>query len=808
MGFERYLQAGKNNVRRSSEATEVKEAVVGTENIANVLTAHAVFSIVSNPKTGVEMKVVDPVALRAAIKSIFERAQLLRTPNYKQKLFTALPYALGHDPVLTRSQVEAGDFSEKPFFYIPESVDAATEMLSIKNAEFHAFVNDFVPLVRGEAPTYPTHDAGAAESISALEVKAAALIFNPRYGDGFRDERGQLFMRSHLDRKYVRFSGDVLKSYGVRNGEFRFPEGSRIANTPERPRSVREGVAAELPHLVEKGLIRPVEDFKQITYGSGIATGQRIDRAGVDPSGARMFRGVKHYIGKQFYGKPVRIVEISPGIGAVVDKSGGAERVTHTFSIVPREFAKQDISGMYLANAPITQTRPFSAESIALPRRNDESLEQYRDRTEKTDRGLAHLLLHVFSQYPELSKMLRDKPSYEQASIAQAAYLLERDNQTGRFDEFIQEHGALGARTFLVTANNEQLLEKTFAFAQSASKGQSEKVFTACSKLIDTIDTLYTYLREQFGTASSKAISEISTTRLKRVESTLSSAYDNPEQLLARIENANTENAFFLDAYRAVKSENPGLKLEEIPAIGLDIMGGVELLENAVLLESVEKIYRENWSPERGFAPGDADAMIARFRAALADPATKFYLLSHQPNDQRNPIAFMLTTENKDSVYVGALNVDKEFVGARPGRVLLDKVYAMGKAGKTVEAIAVPDTARAYLAQFNGVADGVVRVPDGPTFLHITGSKQLNDALQSRVPSVARAGELARSASETFDPSKRLQVLKAKSKADLVGSLEAPFAAGFVATQLIPRDGTIFAVIEKPQTETPRSLAA
>ena len=40
---------------------------------------------------------------------------------------------------------------------------------------------------------------------------------------------------------------------------------------------------------------------------------------------------------KEFIGKPVEIRQISPAVGVVVDRTGGDERVTHTFRIVTKD---------------------------------------------------------------------------------------------------------------------------------------------------------------------------------------------------------------------------------------------------------------------------------------------------------------------------------------------------------------------------------------------------------------------------------------------------------------------------------------
>ncbi|MBI2612197.1 hypothetical protein HYW59_00055 [Candidatus Kaiserbacteria bacterium] len=669
--------SAKPSIKAKQEQIDRTETFRGS--LEKLVHERNVMSTIKNPATGDEMNVLDEQALRKAIDASFAKARSWGDRLPKDELIAALSIILGDRPVLTREQVVRGDWQPKSFFYIPESSSAAVDITAIKSSPpFHHFATDLV--LHGDQFEYPFRERGG-DSVTSLETRTAALIFHPQYGDGFRNEKGQLMVRDLDTRDYVQFSGGFLREHGIGYKKFGHQYGTASGKKglwgragSVEIRSVREGVTAGLPNLVRKGLIRPVEDFKQMTYGRVHVDDQRVERAGVSSAGSRHIRGVIHYIGKEFIGKDVRIVDISPTLGAVIETSGGGERVTHTFNIISRDQAKSGKSNMWLAGAPLTQTRPFSAEAVALPRRTDESLEQYHDRTEKTDRGLAHLLLHVIPKYPALSKMLRDKPTYELASIAQAAYLLERDKQARHFDEFVKAHGELGIRTFLVTGNNDELREKVFEFSRSSSSEHVQKVFQAYGQLIDSVDNLHVYLSEQFGDANKEAVNEIATRRLKVAERLLAAAYENKDDTakLDELSRAAEANNILITASRVLKERGElDLALMRDAEI-LSVRGGDISPQDA---EAVKALQYQRYGDgkvraDEGYTLDTVEGAMAGLEKALEQKTSRFHLFRLDGKvvacvrfDQQDEAG--QHTENPTRLYMATVMGDKAIAGGK-----------------------------------------------------------------------------------------------------------------------------------------------
>lgn len=370
--------------------------------------------------------------------------------------------------------------------------------------------------------------------------------------------------------------------------------------------------------------------------------------------------------------------------------------------------------------------------------------------------------------------------------------------------QFTKSFGDDGLRTFLVTANDSALRDEVFEFAQSVPKEQAEGVFAAYGKLVSGIDGIGEYLREAFGREGADVEQQVVERLLTRARGVLAKSHeykDEPEKLKALVDSVQAENVMFLESFKAIKSEG-ALKLEDVAAVRSNIISGQELLAEQNLLTAVEQIYAKNYDPEA------TKLLLDRFRTDLSQPGAQFFLISHQFEGRDIPIAFMLTLQQGERVHVSALNVEQEFSGARPGRVLIDKVSEMARAGKIVEAEAVPDVARAYISQWGCVGTGVERDADGAIVFNVELDARRSSALRSRDKAVYPVPRLAGMAADTFVPREDMQVIRCQTDEELLAKLAKPLASGYVLTQLMPRDGATLAVIERQRPTAVLPLAA
>lgn len=594
--------------------------------------------------------------------------------------------------VLTVEQIASGDIDPRPLFYRPSTVKDATRMVSVKMAAFHTTPAHVLSHMRLRT-RYPL-DSGSQEQISCVETLGALYLFHPKYGDGFRDDHGDLYARDAGDRKYKKFSGSFFDGYGLHKNYFLFSEDMRGMRASDR--SLREGLRAEFPHLIDTGLLNPERDVRQVTMGSESLEGRSFEHVGVSSSGSRMIRGVLHYIGKDLYEKdpPVRITELSSSIGCVIDESRGYPVIVRLFSIVPLEAARLSKNGsnsIRLANAKLTRPRAFSARDIGLREMPGETALSFDERCEAVDRGLAYLLLRVVKDHPSLAALLTsDNPSML-AEIGKLAYWLDKENKGEIFNEFATSYGTSGVRTFLSMEHNRGMGDKILEFANSSiDESLKKEIFELYGSIVDAgQDAESEQILNQIG---------------KRAQQLLSRAHDfkeDPKGLRDMLRKLSSEGQVLLATFRALKLQGEASSVEDVSGVRYETAEGTVLARDAKQVEALCALYRSNYEPFVG------EELAKEFKNNLNSPGAEVHRIAFK----NKVVAFMLVVPTgEDRLHVSALNVDKELVGTSAGPVLIKKVLDLAQSGKIIEAEAVPKLADQYEKQFGFVKVG--KVPD------------------------------------------------------------------------------------------------
>lgn len=432
---------------------------------------------------GNNFTVVDTEALKKYITHIVglgSGRSIKDTEDLLVSLMSSVP-----EKVLSQEQFAAGDLNPKNLFYAPETVQAATSIIKIKTSQFHLLPTEVLEKLRMRA-RFPLK---SGEDISCLEIATAVAVFHPAYGDGFRDENGTLFMKTAETREYKRFSGPALSEWGIHKNYFLFEEDMHGGR--ESDRSMRQGLVAELPHLVEKGLVVPNQDVRQHTLGTAQVEERNFEHVGVTASGSRTIGGVQHHIGKDLFNKeiPIRITTLSKGMGCVIDDSKGFPRIIRVFNIIKKENAslvKNGTSGfLHRAGKDLTQPRDFSPQSFGLAPLPGETKVAFEERCEAVDRGLAYLLLVTAREHPEVSALLRSESPTFLSGLAKTAYWLDKEDKKKTFDTFAENFGATGLRTFLATAYDPNASEYIFAIARRFPEETAHRVFAKFSEFVD-----------------------------------------------------------------------------------------------------------------------------------------------------------------------------------------------------------------------------------------------------------------------------------------------------------------------------------
>lgn len=331
------------NTQKSKESVKENIDAVITDLVSEWFPESEYISLVDDPNTGKTHKVVDIERLKNEIK-IERRFKGVRVS--RDKIARVLFEKYKNDTVLSPNQLRQGDYQPKPLFYYPSSIDEATNVISLSDADFHIALwdLDINSVMRARGSIYPTQDG---EGISAFEARFALKVFHRNYGDGRRDTLdGKLYLKNPnydvddpASPKRVPFSRDVLNSYGL----YKIIQQESSGEKKEY-RSMYEGLEAECPHLLLNGAIVR-EDVRQFTISREGELNKEFNQKVVGKNAYVMLRGVNQYVGRRFAGCSVEPFGEEGALVFSVDENG-RKSLRAIFTIID----KSNVSDVYVGN--------------------------------------------------------------------------------------------------------------------------------------------------------------------------------------------------------------------------------------------------------------------------------------------------------------------------------------------------------------------------------------------------------------------------------------------------------------------------
>lgn len=318
-------------------------------------------STIIHPENEIECTVVDVDAIKQ-----FMQTELRYGGRRVRKEILAAAILERHKDVnvLTKEQVERGDYTAKPLFYYPASVEAATNNVSIADSKFHLTLwelfNSGAFHIRES--NYPTKNG---EQLTAFEAKAAMLLFHPEYGDGRRNKEGQLLIKNpHYDpddpdgQERELFGRDLLKKYGLL---------AVLQNIDKNTnRSIREGMEAELSHLLENKELF-LSDIRKVVHDHENQSLEEHDAKPVSPSAYVMYGSVNHYVGRKFAGDMAK--PFMDERAAVTREVNGEQVLVAAFNLISRDNVSAEYKGrdgniVARANGPKTQPKEIRYDNL------------------------------------------------------------------------------------------------------------------------------------------------------------------------------------------------------------------------------------------------------------------------------------------------------------------------------------------------------------------------------------------------------------------------------------------------------------
>lgn len=258
--------------------------------------------------------------------------------------------------VISKEDWEAGEKEGKSLYYDPASDEEALNQTAIKQADFY-----FIPWKLGRKIKYPH-----LETVSKIEATTAVLLYHPNYGNGFRDEQGQLKVKN-TQRKYEKFKTDFFSQYHF-SPKFKTKRGTYSPFSG----NVGPFLRTTGNHLVESGLLT-VKDIKQQKI-----RGEKIAplETKIIKNGRIFLDGVAYFLSKKL--NSFEVVALNEKMAVIKNPQDG-QIVSH-FPLRP-DLKPEKARDFSTLNAKEVNLQPFDREAFDQ-KMVDEDEEDYHQRTE------------------------------------------------------------------------------------------------------------------------------------------------------------------------------------------------------------------------------------------------------------------------------------------------------------------------------------------------------------------------------------------------------------------------------------------
>ncbi|MFH1207487.1 MAG: hypothetical protein V1668_02670 [Patescibacteria group bacterium] len=359
----------------------------------------------------------------------------------------------------------------KNLFYAPESSDAAYSSEAIKKSDFYLGQWEAGGKIHYEK-AMSTQDG---QTVPSNEAVLAALIYHPKFGDGYRDpSTGKLMVRDKVTREYAPITLDWLQR------DMGFGGGNVPGTKKKKIYSPRKYLREEASGIAERGLLLP-EDFQE-TGGTRKADQEFRRQGGIGENGFTMIDGVNYYIGKGDKLNGAKVYKISPDLaGVAIAGQSGDEELKYVFPLKKEnELPKLGVSSAPEGKAGFRyttkeQTRLENYDPIKYAtQRADESEEEFARRSQ---------LMSDFNYLLEFSNRLSRETGINLSNFSYAeqtaiSYAVKNIGQgQGDVIGFIKEYGEDGLRSLFSAEYGSQYGKNVFEIAQHAEKAEARDLF-------------------------------------------------------------------------------------------------------------------------------------------------------------------------------------------------------------------------------------------------------------------------------------------------------------------------------------------
>lgn len=687
------------------------------------------------------------------------------------------------------------EIEEKPLLYEPKNGRDAFDINKIKEAKFHLGVWELNKFKARKQNDYDEDYSPEHPGLSYEEVSLAALIYNSEYGDGRRDENGDLLVRD--GDKIKKINLDWLMKHKFSGRSFSINSEEDFFNSPALALKI-----GNLPQLSERGLLKDT-DFESMSESklSKEFGQQKIIK---HKKGTIIVAGVRYNFGSKFGGGKYMVYKLTDKIGALspvdVGDDSKNKRIEYVFDLVD----KNDHRVKKSVNNKGADTYRFGPSDGLEIRPYTQSEESY--------------YLKDISQYPQLldtkGKFVRETGiSLEQLlPREQVVFLRYYDSadskQRERINNFVKIYKQKGISSFLLIQFDSDAIDKILNFSEKSDIGYAEQVFKRFSgfkRNINNIDGLVAdFFRQEgknidFGVVVEEIVKKGSLEMIKIIENPKELSIESLKEIFEKLDvDVATFASIFKTAFKGKErvdfEDVRGLDYGQATIEELRKRGGVEI-------EEMIKIAESNWKP-RGEA---GEGVLREFMDTLKKGENiDFHILKKDGK----VIAFVrFEPIIRDGVevaghkYAGSFNVDPNYRGSAVGEAMISNAIEEQANKYILEATVHPDISvgTMYVEKTGFSIIGTIPNYDniGVTFFEIICDKKRNELMESRDVSEKDLIKLAQSQKDLslYELKDKEEIIvksfdTIKDKEEILSFVDILTENGFIGTRYFadPRD--------------------
>ena len=695
--------------------------------------------------------------------------------------------------VVLKAQFEQDPEAQpKPLFYLPETRDEALDIEAIKQSDFHYGLWQIPAGTKGpklEAAEMP-QPVSLTES-SFLETSLAAIVYHPRFGNGVRDENGQLKITK--DGREIAVTGQWLYDQGLKFVVDGVPGGIRT--------DARKVIRQYAPNIVERQLLTP-EDFAREQHSN-----RANETVRVSSNGFVSLDGVKHYLGRQFVDRKIRVDRIDNKHAAIVElddeQLGRPVAIIKTFAKHAPGLAerKTNTSSFFEAGGKLTQPRVYNEAEFTTPQEG-ESEEQLLERQEALAAFKA-----VLDFDNELKKQtdlkVFDLPENLRHALRHNGDKLRANEQLNL--EFAKVFGQTGLEIVAAMAENPalaaQLIKTSLELPSTEQAALLPKLQDAIMARLEALQTLDNH--RELGLLNDLDYRKILFEINRRVISLLTAAEDsaaiqdsltstNKQVALEKLSEEGTELVLFANIFRDAFKGTANMDFEQLRGLSVDTEHGGRIDQQTK--EQMLAIFEDNW---RGQKPEALPALRQGFLQKLEHgEQTQFHILK---KDGR-VVAFIRFDERPDlepgALYGGSLNVGPSLRGSAIGEAMMKSAVDEAAKEHVIYADVFPEliVGTKYVEDLGCVITGVEEISLGGK----TVKRLLLKRNDQENANYKRAGKNAQTI--TLDIGRGVE--------DMLKVIEQQTKSGQVATRYFadPANPNLRTLVFEPRAEEPDEM--